>query len=335
MRIESSITSVSWIPSEAIKGMTKMPFEVGGLAHYDKPLPDVIDVNDLEKMRDNDQFRFANHLRAWIRVEDGRIIDHGQSGGTVLNCTHMKLGPKEIVFQATAFPEIRPKPKVTKTSATFVQTCGGRPGMPAPRRVKRKPYIQLRPPTVWTTLQLTLHADGRVEQEMTGATPFPRHWVYDGEGKLIAKSGMIDFKEWWTKVFGKKHTPWGNEDSAAFVTTVETALERQLSGTIMRAGKKPKIRKIKEGGTLVEQGEKGEELFLLLDGVLAAEYNGEKVNELGPGAILGERAILEGGTRTLTLRALTPVKVAVAPADQVDKTALTEVAVGHRKEDGR
>ena len=335
MRIESSITSVSWIPSEAIKGMTKMPFEVGGLAHYDKPLPDVIDVNNLEKMRDNDQFRFANHLRAWIRVEDGRIIDHGQSGGTVLNCTHMKLGPKEIVFQATAFPEIRPKPKVTKTSATFVQTCGGRPGMPAPRRVKRKPYIQLRPPTVWTTLQLTLHSDGRVEQEMTGATPFPRHWVYDGEGKLIAKSGMIDFKEWWTKVFGKKHTPWGNEDSAAFVTTVETALERQLSGTIMRAGKKPKIRKIKEGGTLVEQGEKGEELFLLLDGVLAAEYNGEKVNELGPGAILGERAILEGGTRTLTLRALTPVKVAVAPADQVDKTALTEVAVGHRKEDGR
>jgi hypothetical protein len=247
----------------------------------------------------------------------------------------MKLGPKEIVFQATAFPEIRPKPKVTKTSATFMQTCGGRPGMPAPRRVKRKPYIQLRPPTVWTTLKLTLHADGRVEQEMTGATPFPRHWVYDGEGKLIAKSGMIDFKEWWTKVFGKKHTPWGNEDSKAFVTTVETALERQLSGTIMRGGKKPKIRKIKEGGTLVEQGEKGEELFLLLDGVLAAEFNGEKVNELGPGAILGERAILEGGTRTLTLRALTPVKVAVAAADQVDKKALTEVAVGHRKEENR
>ena len=48
MRIESSVTSISWIPSEAIKGMTKMPFEVGGVAHYDKPLPDNIDVNDLE-----------------------------------------------------------------------------------------------------------------------------------------------------------------------------------------------------------------------------------------------------------------------------------------------
>ena len=334
MRLESSVTSVSWIPSEAIKGMVKLPFEVGA-GHYDKPLPDVVDVKKLEKMRDNDQFRFANHLQAWIRVEDGRIIDFGQSGGTVLNSTHMKIGPKEVVFQATAFPDIRPKPKVTKTSATFVQTCGGRPGMPAPRRVRRKPYIQLRPPTVWTTLRLTLHADGRVEPELAGATPFPRHWIYDGEGKLIAKSGMIDFKEWYTKVFGKKHTPWGNEDSPAFVTTVETALERQLSSTIMRGGSKPKIKKVNEGGTLVEQGQPGEELFLLLDGVLAAEFNGEKVNELGPGAILGERAILEGGTRTLTLRALTPVKVAVAPGDQIDKAALAKVASGHRKEENR
>ena len=334
MRLESSVTSVSWIPSEAIKGMVKMPFEVGA-GHYDKPLPDVVDLKKLEKMRDDDQFRFANRLQAWIRVEDGRIIDFGQSGGTVLNNTHMKIGPKEVVFQATAFPDIRPKPKVTKTSATFVQTCGGRPGMPAPRRVRHKPYIQLRPPTVWTTLRLTLHADGRVEPELAGATPFPRHWIYDGEGKLIAKSGMIDFKEWYTKVFGKKHTPWGNEDSPAFVTTVETALERQLSSTIMRGGSKPKIKKVKEGGTLVEQGQPGGELFLLLDGVLAAEFNGEKVNELGPGAILGERAVLEGGTRTLTLRALTPVKVAVAPGDQIDKAALAKVASGHRKEENR
>ncbi|MBV8303751.1 MAG: cyclic nucleotide-binding domain-containing protein [Acidimicrobiia bacterium] len=334
MRLESSVTSVSWIPSEAIKGMVKLPFEVGA-GHYDKPLPDVVDLKKLEKMRDDDQFRFANRLQAWIRVEDGRIIDFGQSGGTVLNSTHMKIGPKEVVFQATAFPDIRPKPKVTKTSATFVQTCGGRPGMPAPRRVRRKPYIQLRPPTVWTTLRLTLHADGRVEPELAGATPFPRHWIYDGEGKLIAKSGMIDFKEWYTKVFGKKHTPWGNEDSPAFVTTVETALERQLSSTIMRGGSKPKIKKVKEGATLVEQGQPGGELFLLLDGVLAAEFNGEKVNELGPGAILGERAILEGGTRTLTLRALTPVKVAVAPSDQIDKAALAKVASGHRKEENR
>src|SRR5438552_17343368 len=183
MRIESSVTAVSWIPSEAIKGMTKMPFEVG-VGHYDAPLPDVIDTNNLEEMRDSDKFRFANHLRGWIEIQDGRIVGHGQSGGAVVGSTHMKVGPKEVVFQAAPFPDLQPEPKVSAGSATFFQTCGGRAGVPAPRRVRRKPYLQLQPPTVWTTLELTLHADGTSEAELTGATKFPRHWVYDGEGKL-------------------------------------------------------------------------------------------------------------------------------------------------------
>ena len=54
---------------------------------------------------------------------------------------------------------------------------------------------------------------------------------------------------------------------------------------------------------------------------------------MGPGAIIGERAILEGGKRTVTLRALTAVKVAVAAGDQIDKAALAEVSTGHRKEE--
>ena len=29
MRIESSVTAISWIPSEAIEGMPKLPFELG------------------------------------------------------------------------------------------------------------------------------------------------------------------------------------------------------------------------------------------------------------------------------------------------------------------
>ena len=56
MRYESSVTSISWIPSEAIPGITKMPFEVG-LTHYDEPPPDQID--DLEALRVADRFRFA------------------------------------------------------------------------------------------------------------------------------------------------------------------------------------------------------------------------------------------------------------------------------------
>jgi hypothetical protein len=37
-RFESSVTAVSWIPSEAISGPSKPPFEVG-VTHYDEPPP--------------------------------------------------------------------------------------------------------------------------------------------------------------------------------------------------------------------------------------------------------------------------------------------------------
>ena len=57
MRIESSVTSISWIPSEAIEGMTKLPFEMG-VAHYDSPPPEV--VTDLNELLEQDRFRFAN-----------------------------------------------------------------------------------------------------------------------------------------------------------------------------------------------------------------------------------------------------------------------------------
>ena len=57
MRIQSSVTSISWIPSEAIRGVTKLPFEMG-LAHYDDPPPDHID--SLEALREADRFRFCN-----------------------------------------------------------------------------------------------------------------------------------------------------------------------------------------------------------------------------------------------------------------------------------
>jgi len=44
--------------------------------------------------------------------------------------------------------------------ARFWQTVGGRTGLRAPRRVRRKPFVQWMPPLVWTTLSLTLHTVG-------------------------------------------------------------------------------------------------------------------------------------------------------------------------------
>src|SRR5262249_58334471 len=64
-----------------------------------------------------------------------------------------------------------------------------------------------------------------------------------------------------------------------------------------------------------------------------AERDGEWLAEYGPGALLGERAHLEGGTRTSTLVAVTPCRVASVDAAQFDQSALMELSGGHRRED--
>lgn len=331
MRIESSATSLSWIPSEAVTGLNKAIFGTG-FTHYDDPPPDVID--DLDALRDADRFRFANHLTAWAEVDDGRIVDAGYGGGCVMGATTVALGGASATFAAVALPDIQAPLELGGPAVRFVQTVGGHTAVPAPRRVNHPPFVQFEAPTVWTTLALTIHADGRVERELVGASSFPRHWVYDESGALVAKAGLADFKEWWRHSFGK-HTPWGDVESPALVTAVETALERDVAGHIMRGGGKPSIRKVKEGATLTEQGAPGDEVFLLLNGVLSVEVDGEPLADVGPGAILGERSVLEGGTRTSTLRALTKAKVAVVSADQVDRDALAAISAGHRREDER
>jgi hypothetical protein len=328
MRIESSVTAISWIPSEAVEGLPKIPFSVG-VAHYDDPPPEVI--LDLDAMREADLFREANELRAFIEVEDGKILDYGHLGGGHIGVTRMKIGPREVSVPAVAMPTLQPEPEVGDGWVRFTQTAGGRTGMPAPRHVHGKPFFQISSALAWTTLSLTLHADGSSEHELIGASPFPRHWIYR-DGKLVEKSGLIDFKEWYRKAFGQ-NTPWGQEDSEPFVTQVETALERQLSQTIMRTGTASKPRRLGVDETLVEQGDEGDDLYLLLDGVLAAEVDGETVAEIGPGAVLGERSVLEGGARTATLRAVTPAKVISISAGELDPAALEELAVGHRREE--
>jgi hypothetical protein len=327
MRVESSVTSVSWIPSEAVTGpVLKGTFEAG-FTSYDDPPPDAID--DLDAWRAAGRFRFANRLGAWAEIEHGRIVDAGCTGGGLMGSTTVRLAKLRATFQPVLLPDLRPAPERSDTEVTFVQTTGGRTGLPAPRRVKHPPFVQFRAPTVWTTLALTIRVDGTSSFEVRGASKFPRHWVYDADGKIAAKVGLANFKEWYRDAFGK-HTPWGDQDSKALVTAVETALERQLSVTIMSGGARPEIRTLKEGEYLVRQGDPGDSLFLLLDGVLSVTIDDENVAEVGPGVVLGERAVLEGGIRTASLQASTPVRVAVASADRVDRDALVQLREHHR-----
>jgi hypothetical protein len=331
MRIQGSVTAISWIPSEAIEGLPKLPFELG-VGHYDEPPPDrIAGPTDLEQLREADRFREANLLHAWIEVEDGAIVGAGYFGGGLVGSTTFRLGPKAIVVPGVPFEVLRGKPEISGDCARFVQTVGGRAGFPAPRRVKGGPLFRIHSATAWTTLALTLHADGRIEHELVGASPFPRHWIYDHEGALAQKSGTVDFGAWYRESHGD-NTPWGDAESPAVVAAAESAFERALSRTLLSGDMKLARRKLGEGEMLVEQGSEGDDLYLLLDGVLGVEVGGEQVAEMGPGTMLGERASLEGGIRTATLRALTPCRVAVIPSELVSERELAALAADRQRE---
>jgi hypothetical protein len=327
VRIESSVTSVSWIPREAIEGMVKMPFELG-VAHYDLPPPDRLE--DVAGLIASGAIRFANELRAYIEVDgDGHITGCGHLGRGHMGYTRMRLAGLGLTFCGVGFPDLQREPDVGDGFVRFTQTAGGKPGMPSPRRVRRRPFLQVTGPVVWSTLALQIRADGSAEFEVVGASSFPRHWIYGHDGALKAKTGLIDFDTWYRESFGEKN-PWGDEESPAVVTAVESVLERELSRIII--GSDPPFRRLRRGEALVGQGDPGDELYLLFDGILAVEQDGKLVAEVGPGAILGEMAVLEGGRRTATLRAVTACRVAVVPGDRIDRTALAEVA--RRRRDG-
>src|SRR4029077_16888402 len=82
-----------------------------------------------------DLFREANELKAWVEVEGGEIVGHGQAGQGRIGLTRLKLGSKEIAVPAVAMPTLQDI-EMGDGWVRFTQTAGGRTGMPAPRSVR-------------------------------------------------------------------------------------------------------------------------------------------------------------------------------------------------------
>ena len=331
MRIESSVTSLSWIPSEAITGVTRIPFD-RGVTHYDDPPPD--QWRDLAAVVGPEGARFANELRAWVEVEDGKIIASGQTGTGRVSSTLVHIGGMHVMVEAVGFPLLRQDTGTGTDFVRFTQTAGGRPGVPAPRLVPNAPFMKTQGPTVWTTLALTIYADGSTGHELVGASSFPRHWIYGADGRLAGKSALIDFRTWY-RTAGLAQSPWGGHDQAVLAADAETPLERRLSRAIMHGGPRPRPVMVTPGTTIMAEGETAEEIVLVLDGMVEVEADGKVLAELGPGVVLGERASLEEGRRTATVRALTDCRIVSYPAAALPLADLRELAGGHHREDGR
>jgi len=320
VRIESSVTAVSWVPLDCVEGGQRLAFHVGA-AQYDDPPPQRLD--DLASLMAQGRVRLANQLRGYAEVSDGRIVASGQSGQGWVGASREAADANQVGFAAVPLPDLRPDPEEGEGWVRFGQTAGGLLSVGMPYRTGPAASPRLAAPAAWTTLSLTIHADGTSSQALVGASPFPRHWVYDHDGRLVATSGVVDFTGWQADAWDP-FTPWGGRDAPVRATAVETALERELSQVMLDSA--PQWIRLRKGATLVEQGDPGHELYLLLDGLLAVEIDGRTVTELGPGAVVGEVALLDGGRRTATLRAVTPCRIAAVPGNRIDRDALAELA---------
>jgi CRP-like cAMP-binding protein len=98
-------------------------------------------------------------------------------------------------------------------------------------------------------------------------------------------------------------------------------------------GAPPKATKVQAGAVILAEGEAADEIVLVLDGLVAVEAGGAVLAELGPGAVLGERASLEQGCRTATVRAVTDCRIVTYAAAALPAEELQELALGHHRKD--
>jgi len=84
------------------------------------------------------------------------------------------------------------------------------------------------------------------------------------------------------------------------------------------------------GSLIVDQGQTGREAFVVLSGTVLVKRNGKKVATLGPGAIVGELALLDDQPRSATVVCTAPARVLEVTSGQF-RAVLDEVpALAHK-----
>ena len=75
---------------------------------------------------------------------------------------------------------------------------------------------------------------------------------------------------------------------------------------------------VPEGRTLVNEGDRGLEFFVIVGGRAKVSRRGRKVGELGPGDFFGELSLLVDAPRNATVTALTPMETIVLSRKEFD-----------------
>jgi CRP-like cAMP-binding protein len=76
---------------------------------------------------------------------------------------------------------------------------------------------------------------------------------------------------------------------------------------------------VEPGTVLATEGTPGHEFVVVVEGTASVLSRGADVGKIGPGTFFGELALLDGGPRTATVRALTPMQVLVLDRSEFDE----------------
>jgi len=321
MRLTAEATCLSWIPPSALEGVFELPFG-RGIAHYDKPPPDL--APDVDALLDADAIRFANQVHAWIQVQDGRICDQGMTGGGRLGSTTVRLRKRGHTFAGVALPDLVGEPEVFADRVRFRQTCGGHTGAPMPRAISHPPFVRIAAPLAWSTILLTLYADGTSESEIADASAFPRHYLYDSAGRLTQKSALIRYQDWLHRS-EQQRSPWAGVHEPIPTSHVKQHAERSLADTILVSARYEQYQ-LPAGAMLGSHPIREDQVAVLLDGLMVILIDDEPAVEIGPGSIFDPSTRIAESKQHAKIRAQTAARFALLARSDVDSDALHEVA---------
>ena len=87
-----------------------------------------------------------------------------------------------------------------------------------------------------------------------------------------------------------------------------------------------RVRKVRDGERLTEEGLNGREFFVVLSGTARCEVADREIRTFGRGSFFGELSLLTGGPRSATIIAETPMEVLVL--DRRDFTDMLRTSPG-------
>jgi len=115
----------------------------------------------------------------------------------------------------------------------------------------------------------------------------------------------------------------GRYERMVGTTPVFSALPAELLGPIVDAGEE---RSYVDDETIVRTGDPGDELFVVLEGVVKVMRDGREIARIEAGSFFGEVSVLDGGARSADVVAAGPVRCLAIPRGVIREALATTPA---------